>query len=1025
MRLLPGRLAGLIGLVCLLAVAAPLRAADGPIQGGAPSGGTPPFSAVTSGTNTNPLVIGSGGSMLATGTGSIVATGITTAALRASFEGADVIDVDPAEGGSVSAGLQEALARCNSAAGRCILQLRADTTYTLPARSSWGDPCALETNGADGVWIRGHGAGSLVTLTDNTGLSSTQLICVEDGSNDIVISDFKLVRVETCTTNCAQTQPTEISMLDTASFVLVERMQLYATEATTTDAAMMIRNVWVVGSTAATPDTMPRRVWVRDNDIQIAGRGIEFQTCDHCWAMDNYFNFVGAPTTDTTTPGSIAAVVKYEGVGVVLSGNIINMRREGIAEANWAFGQRAFWLISDAGNPAAAATNRSVQIVGNSVEGMRGPSMYGVQISGYDSATIEGNYFQSGQCSASAVRSCYVDEDCADLGGICTTSTANGIYLSPDATDSNARNVGNLIASNIFDGFQESGSAACPVNIPAVPGSDATENTANRIQGNLFKLSNTTDDGICGDAARIALNSIAGNYVVGATFDCLAGSQSAACQFSYSRSTEEFTVQELIATERLMIPHSITLPATCTVGESYMDTDATTGQRSYLCEATNTWVLQGDGGAGGGEANTYSSSGGGLAIIGTKTGVDLPFSSLAAADFDLAASVVTIDDTKWATDAQAAALVPVAQGGTGITSGTSGGIPTFTGSTTIASSGALTAGGIVLGGGAGAVPTSLGVATNGQIPIGDGTTAPVLAAPTSGDATEIAVTLGAGTIAIDVPTSPTFDGTVTADTGFAVTAGCTMGTSVSCPAHATDGGKLTMLEGLDDGSALAGFTTPNSGLTGDADYRIALNAIGDFPGDRLQANTVGPNQIDETATYSWSVDEFPFVAAGCDGASAGAALDLPASGAPTPACYGTTAARLGALDYADGSTTDAYAHFTPPSNWNTSLALDVDLIYSRFGAETSNAVRWSARISCQSTGDSLNAPTWETATASNDTVPAQYGTKKVTFSGLAKTACAAGETILLNVQRVGGDGGDTFTGAASLLEANVRLRRTN
>lgn len=53
-------------------------------------------------------------------------------------------------------------------------------------------------------------------------------------------------------------------------------------------------------------------------------------------------------------------------------------------------------------------------------------------------------------------------------------------------------------------------------------------------------------------------------------------------------------------------------------------------------------------------------------------------------------------------------IVPVANGGTGLSSGTSGGILGFTASGTIASSGALTANAIVLGGGAGATPTVLG-----------------------------------------------------------------------------------------------------------------------------------------------------------------------------------------------------------------------------------------------------------------------------------------------------------------------------
>jgi len=59
--------------------------------------------------------------------------------------------------------------------------------------------------------------------------------------------------------------------------------------------------------------------------------------------------------------------------------------------------------------------------------------------------------------------------------------------------------------------------------------------------------------------------------------------------------------------------------------------------------------------------------------------------------------------------------VPVANGGTGITSGTSGGIPYFSSSTTMASSAALTANGVVLGGGAGAAPTTTAAGTANQV----------------------------------------------------------------------------------------------------------------------------------------------------------------------------------------------------------------------------------------------------------------------------------------------------------------------
>lgn len=52
--------------------------------------------------------------------------------------------------------------------------------------------------------------------------------------------------------------------------------------------------------------------------------------------------------------------------------------------------------------------------------------------------------------------------------------------------------------------------------------------------------------------------------------------------------------------------------------------------------------------------------------------------------------------------------ITVAQGGTGITAGTSGGIPYYSSSSTIASSAALAANRLVLGGGAGATPATLG-----------------------------------------------------------------------------------------------------------------------------------------------------------------------------------------------------------------------------------------------------------------------------------------------------------------------------
>lgn len=81
----------------------------------------------------------------------------------------------------------------------------------------------------------------------------------------------------------------------------------------------------------------------------------------------------------------------------------------------------------------------------------------------------------------------------------------------------------------------------------------------------------------------------------------------------------------------------------------------------------------------------------------------------------------------------------VANGGTGLASGTSGGIPGYTGNTTIASSAALAAGGVVYGGGAGVVPAATAQGTTSQVLIG-GTTpsfgnVPTAALPAIGQTT--------------------------------------------------------------------------------------------------------------------------------------------------------------------------------------------------------------------------------------------------------------------------------------------------
>lgn len=86
--------------------------------------------------------------------------------------------------------------------------------------------------------------------------------------------------------------------------------------------------------------------------------------------------------------------------------------------------------------------------------------------------------------------------------------------------------------------------------------------------------------------------------------------------------------------------------------------------------------------------------------------------------------------------------LPVANGGTALTTGTSGGVLAYTASGTLASSAALTQYGVVYGGGAGAVPVATAAGTNGQVLTATTAGAPSWASPaTSGTVTSVAATV--------------------------------------------------------------------------------------------------------------------------------------------------------------------------------------------------------------------------------------------------------------------------------------------
>lgn len=89
---------------------------------------------------------------------------------------------------------------------------------------------------------------------------------------------------------------------------------------------------------------------------------------------------------------------------------------------------------------------------------------------------------------------------------------------------------------------------------------------------------------------------------------------------------------------------------------------------------------------------------------------------------DIALAKNSSDQLTWAgvVIASSSGVVPVTAGGTGLTGGTSGGVPYYSAATTMASSAALANHGVVLGGGAGAAPATLAPNASTAFPLVSG-----------------------------------------------------------------------------------------------------------------------------------------------------------------------------------------------------------------------------------------------------------------------------------------------------------------
>jgi hypothetical protein len=246
----------------------------------------------------------------------------------------------------------------------------------------------------------------------------------------------------------------------------------------------------------------------------------------------------------------------------------------------------------------------------------------------------------------------------------------------------------------------------------------------------------------------------------------------------------------------------------------------------FLCSSASAWAVQ----AGGNPPVTGGGGGGGSGTVTQVGFTSDPFLSISpattstSATFNVGLSGNALD---------------VAHGGTGLASGTSGGVPAFTAAGALTSSPALGANAVVIGGGPGATPTALG---------STGTATTVLHGNASGPPSFSTISLATDTGGV-LPTAKGGTGAnVSSFTDGQLLIGNTAGGGLSA-ATLTAGSNITITNG-------AGTVTIASSGGGSSAFTSTGSTTSRLPADR--------------AADVWNVADFGCVG---DGTTAGAGTD--------------------------------------------------------------------------------------------------------------------------------------------------------
>lgn len=475
--------------------------------------------------------------------------------------------------------------------------------------------------------------------------------------------------------------------------------------------------------------------------------------------------------------------------------------------------------------------------------------------------------------------------------------------------------------------------------------------------------------------ANVKANSVAlgtdttGNYAAGDAEGGAATSGDSATSFFSTGTIEDARLPSSMAdktiTGSLNIPNSTSLPATCTVGNIYMDTNATSGQRLYLCESTDTWALQGDGGGGSGD-------------VATDTIWD--------AAGDLAVG----------TGANTAGRLAV--GTTGQLLHVSGGTPAWT--SAIAGLTSLSFGSDP--GDAGPIRLENNTCLNWEIAT-PGTDKCLkvnasdqldfngtinLSGSTTGSVVLNGSTSGSLTITTADATAQAVTITVAAQTSGAAT--------LAIPDRAGSDGTFAFVAG-NIGAATATTPSANDNDTSVATTAYVQTELTNYAADSktLTNTTLNTESTGNAFTIPRRVY---FPAAGCNNATAGSVWNLPTSNAPAAACITGTNTQKGVLDFDSTTDESAQVELLLPSTWTG--AIDANVLW--LSGTTTGSVAWCIQLisSADAETDDPAYPAQATGNCVSDAAKGSANQLNVAaLTSITATGVAAGELLHIQISR--------------------------